>query len=264
MGASLYIFALFFCVLLFAALTVWLLQSRKQNRKLEELLSHNTEKLERLQVHFGRFTPEEVIEHLTESDGQYVANTRTVTVLFADLIGFTKMCESMDPQLVVSILNGYFRAMSEAVTQHHGQVTEFLGDGMLALFGALRPNPWQMQDAVKGALAMRKALHKYNTELESKALPTLSFGIGIHHGEVLAGVMGNFELSKFGVVGDTINVAARIEALTRVHQCDLLITEEVRAGLDERFELTEMPAMEVKGKAEPVTTYFVKGKRHIG
>jgi adenylate cyclase len=149
--------------------------------------------------------------------------------------------------------------MSEALANHHGQVTELMGDGILTLFGALRSNPWQVQDAVMGALAMRKALEEYNEELRSKSLPELSFGIGMHQGEVLAGLMGNVELSKFGVVGDTINVAARVETLTRVHDVDLLITEEVRNQLDNRLSLKEMPAVPIKGKQEPIVTYLVEG-----
>ncbi|MDH3648621.1 MAG: adenylate/guanylate cyclase domain-containing protein [Saprospiraceae bacterium] len=243
-------------------MVVWVIRQHKKSEKLEQLLKHTTKKLERLQVHFGRFTPEEVIEHLTESGGGYQANMRTVTVLFADLKGFTKMCNEMDPQQVVTILNGYFRSMSNALSVHHGQVTELMGDGLLALFGALRPNPWQVQDAVAGALAMRNALAEYNEELKEKGFPELAFGIGIHQGRVLAGVMGNFELSKFGVVGDTINIAARIESLTRVHNCDLLITEEVRSALDDRFDLKEMPALPVKGVQKPVVTYQVQGIHH--
>ncbi len=230
----------------------------KQNRQLEKLLDHTNQKLERLQVHFGRFTPEEVIEHLSESEEHYQATMRSVTVLFADLKGFTKMCRDRDPQEIVTILNGYFRRMSNALSSHHGQVTELTGDGLLCLFGALRSNPWQVQDAVRGALAMREALIAYNKELESKSLPSLAFGIGIHQGEVLAGVMGNFELSKFGVVGDPINMAARVESLTRQHQCDLLVTSEIKDALDDRFVLEEMPAVQVKGKVEPLVTYHVQ------
>jgi adenylate cyclase len=241
------------------ALSVFLIRQRKRNQKLERLLDHTHSKLEQLQLNFGRFTPQEVIEHLTEPDGSYAARMRSVTVLFADLKGFTKMCDNRDPAEVVSILNGYFQCMSEALSNHHGQVTELMGDGILTLFGALRSNPWQVQDAVKGALAMRKALAEYNEELRSKSLPELSFGIGIHQGEVLAGVMGNFELSKFGVVGDTINVAARVEALTRVHDVDLLITEKIKNQLDDRFSLKEMPAAPIKGKQEPIVTYLVEG-----
>jgi adenylate cyclase len=240
------------------ALSVFLIRQRKRNQKLERLLDHTHSKLEQLQLNFGRFTPQEVIEHLTEPDGRYAARMRSVTVLFADLKGFTKICHNRDPAEVVSILNGYFQCMSEALTKHHGQVTELMGDGILALFGALRSNPWQVQDSVMGALAMRKALVEYNEELHSKSLPELSFGIGIHQGEVLVGVMGNFELSKFGVVGDTINVAARVEELTRVHDVDLLITEEVRNQLNDRFSLKEMPAVPIKGKQEPIVTYLVE------
>lgn len=240
-------------------LSVFVIRQRIRNRELERLLDQTNSRLEQLQLHFGRFTPQEVIEHLTEPDGRYAARMRSVTVLFADLKGFTKMCDNRDPAEVVSILNGYFLCMSEALAIHHGQVTELMGDGILTLFGALGSNPWQVQDAVMGALAMRKALMEYNEELRSKSLPELSFGIGIHQGEVLVGVMGNFELSKFGVVGDTINVASRVEALTRVHDVDLLITEEVRNQLDDRFSLKEMPAVLIKGKEEPIVTYLVEG-----
>jgi class 3 adenylate cyclase len=235
------------------------IRQRAVNAELERLLAHTNEKLERHQRHFGRFTPVEVIEHLTESEGQYTASRRSVTVLFADLQGFTRMCEDLDPEQVFGILNGYFQRMSEVISAHHGQVTELLGDGLLALFGALRTNPWQAQDAVMGALAMREALALYNEELRARSLPELSFGIGIHHGELLAGVVGHLEMSKFGVVGDPINVAARVEGLTRFHDCDLLVTQQVRDALDERFRLKPMPAVSVKGKDAPVVTYFVEG-----
>ena len=248
-------------ICLFALLSVAIYLARKwlnQKRKLEDLLKHTNQKLEHLQIHFGRFTPSEVIESLTDSTGQYRAEVRTVTVLFADLRGFTKMCSSLDPEVIVSIINGYFRSMSEAISEHHGQVTELTGDGILALFGALSNNPWQEKDAVMGALSMRSALVQYNQELLRKNLPLLSVGIGIHSGEVLAGVMGNRELSKFGVVGDPINMAARIESLTRVHNCDILISRRVADSLDARFNLIEQPPATVKGINEPISTYFVR------
>lgn len=254
---TLYLLAIF--LLLALILLFIIFRQIKRNRKIEQLLAHTNEKLERLQIHFGRFTPEEVIEHLTDSDGAFTPSMRSVTVLFADLKGFTKMCDQMEPSDVVGILNGYFRCMSKVLTQHHGQVTELIGDGILSLFGALRNNPWQVQDAVMAALEMRKALEEYNKELKAKSFPELSFGIGIHKGKVLAGVMGNFELSKFGVVGDAINVAARVEALTREHNTDILITEEIKAEVEGRFELKKMPAVNVKGKSEPIVTYGVNG-----
>ena len=255
---SLLLYIILSCVTL-VLLIVLLIRQKVRQANLEKLLEHTNSRLEQLQVHFGRFAPQDVIEHITDADGEYAPSMKSVTVLFADLKGFTKMCDGMDPSIVISILNGYFQCMSDALSEHHGEVTEMMGDGLLALFGAVNNNPWQVQDAVRGALAMRRALKEYNQKLRSESLPELSFGIGIHEGEVLAGILGNYELSKFGVVGDTINVASRVEGLTRALDVDLLITQEVKEKLDHRFVLKEMPAMSVKGKEDPIVTYLVEG-----
>ena len=254
-----YTFIIILAAGIFIGLAVFAVRKNLRYHQLERLLDDTNSKLERLHIHFERFAPQEVIEHLTEPDGMYTPRMRYVTVLFADLKGFTKMCDQMDPSKVVQILNGYFQCMSEALSNHHGRVTELIGDGMLALFGALRSNPWQVQDSVMGALDMRQALVRYNEELRLQSLPELSVGIGIHQGKVLAGVMGNVGLSKFGVVGDTINVAARVESLTRVHHVDLLVSEMVRSKLDERFSVQCMPSVPVKGKQDPLITYLVEG-----
>ncbi len=252
-------YSLYFIVALalVVVLITMVIRQRLKLKDLQKLLDHNTARLEQLQVDFGRFAPQEIIEHLTESDGEYAPSMRSVTVLFADIKGFTKMCDTMDPATVVSILNGYFQCMSQAIAMHHGEVTEMMGDGFLALFGAIKTNPWQVQDAVLGALSMRTALKEYNKKLKDRSLPELSIGIGIHRGDVLAGIMGNYQLSKFGVVGDTINVASRVEGLTRQLEVDLLITEEVKSQLDDRFIVKKMPAIKVKGKEVPIVTYTV-------
>jgi len=181
-----------------------------------------------------------------------------VTILFADLRGFTAMCDRLDPAVTVTILNDYFRRMIEAIGRHHGHVTELVGDGLLALFGALEPNPWQARDAVFAALDMRAELAAYNEELRARALPELRFGVGIHAGEVVAGMMGTGGLSKFSVTGDPINVASRIEGLTGTHRVDVLITEEIRRALGDGFRLRALPPAPVKGKAEPIVTYHVE------
>ena len=109
-----------------------------------------------------------------------------MTLVGAVFNGVTVHGGRMNPEQMVPVLNGYFRAMSAAITAHHGRVTELMGDGLLALFGALEPNPWQAQDAVLGALAMREALARYNETLRARSMPVLEVGIGIHRGEVLA------------------------------------------------------------------------------
>jgi class 3 adenylate cyclase len=242
-----------------AALGAYAVLQRLQLRQLERVLDDTHGRLERLQLHFARFAPDDVVEQLTEAAPALRASRRTVTVLFADLKGFTALSDRLDPEQMLPILNGYFQAMTGPIVEHHGRVTELIGDGLLALFGALAPNPWQTRDAVLAALAMRDALKRYNQTLAERGMPTLEIGIGIHRGEVLAGVMGNDELSKFGVVGDAINVASRVEQLTRELDVDLLVTDAVRKDLDRRFRVRAMPPAAVKGKPEPILTYFVEG-----
>ena len=233
--------------------------ARRRFRRLERLLGDTTGKLERLQLQFARFAPEEVVEGLIQDGGAFTPVRREVTVLFADLRGFTGMSAHLDPMATVTILNGYFQRMNDAIAPHHGYLAELLGDGLLAFFGALEPNPWQAQDAVLGALDMRAALDAYNAELRAQGRPALAFGVGIHSGEVVAGVIGTAALSKFGVVGDAINVASRVEGLTRWHGVDLLITDAVLRHLDGRFRVRAMPEVPVKGKEEPIRTYHVEG-----
>ena len=120
------------------------------------------------------------------------------------------------------------------------------------------PNPWQERDAVLAAQAMRAELAHCNATLKAGGLPELRFGIGIHCGEVVAGVIGTAGLSKFSVTGDPINVASRVEGLTSKYQVDLLITEDIRRALDDGFRLRAMPPALVKGKTELIQTFYVE------
>lgn len=234
------------------------IRSGRRSRQFEMLLMAAEDKLEQVQRQFERFVPADVVERLTDSGDVFAPERRQVTMLFADLRGFTALCDQLDPDVTVRILNEYFGHMNRAIARHHGHVTEFVGDGLLALFGALEPNPWQARDSVLAALDMRVALASYNESLRAKGLPELRFGIGIHCGEVVAGVIGTAGLAKFSVTGDPINVASRVEGLTSKHQVDLLVTEEIRRTIGNEFLFQPMPASYVKGKAEPIQTYFVE------
>lgn len=239
---------------LFTAL--WLRGGRRL-RQTETLLLAAEDKLERVQRQFERFVPADVVERLTDATDLFAPERRQVTMMFADLRGFTALCDRLDPEITVKILNDYFSRMNRAIARHHGHVTEFVGDGLLALFGALEPNPWQARDAVLAALDMRAELARYNETLREQGLPELRFGIGIHCGEVVAGVIGTAGLAKFSVTGDPINVASRVEGLTGTHQVDLLITEDIRRLIGDEFVLQPMAPSRVKGKAEPIQTYWV-------
>ncbi|MGH7788029.1 MAG: adenylate/guanylate cyclase domain-containing protein, partial [Candidatus Binatia bacterium] len=212
----------------------------------------------RLQTDFGRFAPTAVVDRIA-ARGPVDAERREVTVLFADLVAFTALSETLSPEVLVGVLNGYFDRVTQAISAHRGHVSKFIGDGLMALFGALEPNPWQANDAVHAALAARQVLQSYNAELAARALPALQVGIGIHRGDAIAGLVGNQSLMEFTVIGPTVNLASRVEALTRTYQVDILITEAVRAALDPRFQVEARPPANLRGVAEPVRTWAVLG-----
>ncbi len=244
-----------------AAALGWLAwRSRARATAIENRLEDAARELERLQNAFARFAPLDVIEGIIERRGVSTrSEIKEVTVLFADLKGFTALAEQLDPGRLVALLNGYFQVMGRVVAEHRGHLGKFLGDGFLALFGALEPNPWQTNDALHAALAMRDALTDYNRRTQADGLPSLAMCFGIHRGPVVAGVLGNSALMEYGVIGRTVNLAARVERLTRVHDVDILVTEAVRDTCDARFRLRAMPAVELKGVPGAPPTFAVEG-----
>jgi adenylate cyclase len=248
-------------LLLAAAIFAWRHEQRCR-AGLQRQLDAATEELQRLQQACARLAPAGVVDRLV-ADGvseleQMPARRLVVTALFADLVGYTAMSERLEPAVLARVLNGYFQRMSDAIHDHRGHVSTFLGDGILAYFGALQPNPWQCADAVRAALAMRAAMAAYNRELQADGLPSLAVGIGIHRGGGLAGLIGSRERMEYGFVGRTVNLAARVQSLTRVQGVDFLVTEAVRSELDDSFRVDAMPPELVKGIADPVATFAVR------
>lgn len=241
-------------------LLLFLLQrARADGSRLRRRLESAARELEDLQTSFGRFAPapiiERVIAHGVESRGE----KKDVTVLFADLVGFTAIAESIEPQILVQILNGYFERMSHAIVSHRGHVSTFIGDGILALFGALEPNPWQANDAAHAALAMQRELADYGRELAAAGLPVLRIGIGLHRGTGVAALVGSRELVQFAFVGRVVNVAARVQTLTRDLGAPLIVTDAVRDALDPSFWTRELPPTRVKGVERPLVIFALEG-----
>jgi len=251
-------------LVLAGAVALALHRLRADRRRLRRRIDAATTELQHLQLSFARFAPNAVVESIAARARIPEAERREVTVLFADLVGFTALSEQLDPDVLVAVLNEYFVRMSRVIGEHRGHVAKFIGDGLMALFGALEPNPWQVNDAVHAALAMQRALVAYNAELASRGLPALRAGIGIHRGTAVAGLIGSDALMEFTVIGRPVNLASRVEGLTRTHHVDILVTAAVRDRLDPRFVLDELPAREVRGVAEPVVTYAVRGFREEG
>ncbi len=235
-----------------------LVGQRRRAQRLEGAVESSAQQLEQLQQAFQHFVPRNVVEDVIQRGLAIRGERRDVTVLFADLAGFTAMSEKLPPEEVVEILNGYFKAMSRAISEHNGHLSKFIGDGLMATFGAPEPNQWQAIDAVRAGLAMLAALDAYNRELASADRPRLRVCIGIHCGPVIAGVIGSSALLEYTVIGDVVNTASRIEGLTRRFDVDLLVSSSIREALDERFVVREMPPLEVKGKTEPLVTFAVQ------
>jgi class 3 adenylate cyclase len=234
---------------------------RADRQRLRQRLEAASQELQRLQTAFAGFAPSTVVQGIAARGQPSDAEKRDVTVLFADLVAFTALSEALAPEVLVSVLNEYFVRMSRVISEHRGHVSKFIGDGLMALFGALEPNPWQANDAVRAALAMQRGVAAYNHDLAQRGLPPLRLGVGINRGPAIAGIIGSDALMEFTVIGQTVNVASRVERLTRVHGTDVLITAAVRDGLDPRFVLEELPARAVRGVSDPVLTYAVKAFR---
>jgi adenylate cyclase len=200
-----------------------------------------------------------LVDRIITGGVEHIGEKREVTALFADLVGYTPLAERTEPSELVELLNGYYAQMSAAIEDHRGHVSTFLGDGMLALFGALEPNPWQGDDAVHAALAMRERLAVYNAELQRHGKAPLAVGIGLHRGTGVAGLVGSYGKKEFAIVGRVVNVAARVQAATREQGTDILITDDLARTIDRRFMLAQLPPLVLRGIDKPVQLHAVHG-----
>lgn len=185
---------------------------------------------------------------------------RQVCVLFADIRGFTELSETLPPEKVVSLLNRYLSAMSKIILDHGGNVDKFIGDGIMAYFGASEREHRPALKAVRTALAMQDRLGRLNDRWEKHKHLPLKIGIGIHQGEAVIGNIGSFRKLDYTVIGDTVNLASRIEGLTKEYGKEILVTEEVLGQVKDHVEYEELGRSEVRGHS-PVELYAVSGVR---
>jgi adenylate cyclase len=216
---------------------------------------------------FGRFVSEDVARRVLSSreGGALGGEERIVTIVFTDLAGYSSLSEKMAPAEVVQMLNTYFGLMGEIIEQHHGCVIEFVGDGMFCVFGAPNVLPNHAELAVQCALAMQAKLASVHDEWEH-AEPKLWYGqgsarlrmrIGIHSGVVIAGNVGTASRTKYSIIGDAVNLAARVEQLNKELDTETLITEETLIRLPEAQRRAAVPRGEhkVKGRDRAVVVY---------
>ena len=180
-----------------------------------------------------------------------------ICVLFSDIRGFTTLSERMPPVIVTTVLQRYFDRMVRAVHRHEGTVDKFIGDGMMVLFGAPRPSTDPCGDAVSCALAMMSELDELNAEFSREGLPTLTIGIGINFGPVTVGNIGSSERHNYSAIGDAVNVAARVEGLTKDLGRKIVITDSVVERIGDRFRFEPLGLHELKGHT-PVAVWGIR------
>jgi len=211
----------------------------------------------RLRDALGRYVSPEVAARVERNPGDLEGERRQVSILFTDLRGFTTLSERMAPEQMAERLTEYFDAMTSAIFVRRGMVNDFIGDAILAVFGAPLDDPNHARHAILSALAMSETLGKLNERWSSEGLPPLRMGVGIHTGEVFAGNVGRAGKVKYAVVGDTVNLASRVEGLNKEMGTTMLVTEATyrAAGLD--LEVKDRGLVTVKGREEPVRVYEV-------
>jgi len=196
----------------------------------------------------------EALEHGTSLGGQLVQ----CTILFSDIRSFTTLSEQLDPADLIGLLNRYMSQMVDVIVSHGGMVNKFGGDSLLAVFGTpLNPSPDHAVSAVQAALGMREALAEFNQAQAATGSSQLQCGIAVATGRVVAGNVGGKERIEYTVIGDTVNLAARLQAMSKEFQHDILLNEEAyfEACGKMQLEPQKIPNVTVRGKNEPVTIY---------
>lgn len=207
-----------------------------------------------------RFLAPEVVELVAASPEQVKlgGTNQKVTVLFSDIRGFTSLSETLPPERIVEILNEYFTRVTDVIFDHGGTLDKFLGDGLMALFGAPFSKGNDAANAVKASLAIQDLVRELNRDAEARGWPELRVGIGISTGIVTAGNIGSPKRIDYTVIGDAVNVSSRL--CSNAEAAQVLISESTAAEVHGVFDLRELQPMQLKGKSAPLDVYAVAGR----
>jgi adenylate cyclase len=213
----------------------------------------------RLRSAFGQYVSEDVLDRVLREGSDLGGEVRVLSVLMSDVRGFTTLSERLPPARISEIMNEYFAEMVDVIMRHHGMVSDFIGDGILAIFGAPVEDPEHAWHAVQTALGMQRALERLNAKWAAEGRPPLAIGVAINTGEAFVGNMGSARKKKYSVLGDTVNTVSRIEGLNRELGTGILISAGTLAMVKERVQVRDRGEVKVKGKAQPVAIYELEG-----
>ncbi|WP_395691201.1 CHASE2 domain-containing protein [Piscinibacter sp.] len=206
---------------------------------------------------FGTYVPPELVAQMARDPQRYgmQAENRVLTILFCDMRNFTRVSEALPPEELRALINRFFSAMTEEIRAHRGTLDKYIGDAIMAFWGAPVADADHALHAVQAALAMLGRMEGLNRELRERGLPEIGLGIGINTGLVCVGDMGSDIRRSYTVMGDAVNLASRVEALTRVYGVDVLVGEATREAIAARLPLIEVDRVRVKGKQQAVTLF---------
>jgi adenylate cyclase len=216
---------------------------------------------ENLKLTLVRYVSREVADEILASGrmAELKSERRKITVLFADVRGFTTLSESLGPEEVVGLLNEYFDRMIEAIFRYKGTLNKFLGDGFMAIFGAPVDDPYQEEHAIRAALDMQASVRDLRDKYQRYRAIDFHIGIGINTGVAVVGNIGCDQHMEYTAIGDTVNTASRLEARTKELRVDTLVSEYTYVAVRNRFRFRKGDVLQVKGKAESIQVYSVEG-----
>lgn len=206
---------------------------------------------------FRTFAPKEVAEELLRTGFSLGGKNVVASVLFADIRGFTTIAESQTPSVTIDLLNNYFGRMFDAISANQGAVNQMIGDGLVAIFGAPIATENHREHAVRAALDMRRQLKVFNQQQAAQNKMQIQIGIGIASGEMVAGYVGTQTRAAYTCIGDTVNLAARLESHTKTAQKTLLIDKNTRDGLPPEIAVEPLGPVLLKGKNQAVEVFTV-------
>lgn len=210
----------------------------------------------RLKDMFGQYVPPTLVEQMVRAPGRFstAGESREMTVLFADIRSFTTLSETLTPGELKGLLNQFFTRMTRIIFERHGTIDKYVGDMIMAFWGAPLPDPDHALHATEAALEMLGAVESLRPELAAQGLPEISIGIGINTGVMNVGDMGSEFRRAYTVIGDAVNLGSRIEGLTKFYGAGLVIGEATRAQLGS-FVCRRLDRVRVKGKTQGVEVY---------
>ena len=215
-------------------------------------------------ANYSRFLPEYVVKQMLENPESFKLGgvNQTITILFADIRGFTRISEHAPPEKIVGLLNRYFSAMTDIIFAHGGTLDKYLGDGLMALFGAPTTTPEDASNALNAAVAMQRRLLGINIELRDEGLAEVGVGIGLHTGEVTVGYIGSERRSEYTAIGDSVNTASRLESNAKGGQ--ILISDATAKAARSRYKLHPRDPITVKNREQPVILWEVDWQKASG